>query len=130
MHPTQRNSYPIENVMYSSDPKACARQIVKESIDRILAGKFDVPTLEGMESILSRNFESRFDEHHAIQNIQASHPSWDKSMISDELDRLRRFHERKLRERLRAVSLETINEIENLIASLNEMIRNWKVLNL
>lgn len=130
MHPTQRNSYPIENVMYPSDPKACARQIVKESIGRILAGKFDVPTLEGMESILSRNFENRFDGHHAIQSIQGSHPSWDKSMISDELDRQRRFHERKLRERLRAVSLETINEIENLIASLNEMLRNWKVLNL
>ena len=74
--------------------------------------------------------ENLFDEHHAIQSIDALHPSWDKSMISDELDRQRRFHERKLRERLRAVSVETINEIENLIASLNEMIRNWKVLNL
>jgi len=116
--------------MYPSDPKACARQIVKESIDRILAGKFYVPTLEVMESILSRNFENTYDEHHAIQSIEASHPSWDKSMISDELDRQRRFHERKLRERLRAVSVETISEIENLIASLNEMIRNWKVLNL
>jgi len=116
--------------MYPSEPKACARQIVKESIDRILAGKFDVPTLEGMESILSRNFERRFDEYHTIQSIQASHPSWDKSMISVELDRQRRFHERKRRERLRAVSVETINEIENLIASLNEMIRNWKKLNL
>jgi len=116
--------------MYPSDPKACARQIVKESIDRILAGKFDVPTLEGMESILSRNFESRFDEHRTIQSIQASHPSWDKLTILGELDRQRRFHERKFQERLRAVSVETINEIENLIASLNEMIRNWKKLNL
>jgi len=116
--------------MYPSDPKSCARQIVKESIDRILAGRFDAPTLEGMESILNRNFENLFDEHHAIQSIKASHPSWDKLMISEELDRQRRFYERKLRERLRAVSVETISEIENLIASLNEMIRNWKKLNL
>ena len=130
MHVMQQNSYPIVNVMYPSDPKACARQIVKEFIERILAGKFDVPALEEMESILKRNFENLFDEHHIIQRIEALHPSWDKLMISDELDRQRRYHERKLRERLRAVSVETINEIENLIASLNEMIRNWKVFNL
>ena len=116
--------------MYPSDPKACARQIIKGSINRILAGKFDVPTLEEMESILKRNFENLFDEHHAIQSIEALHPSWDKFMISDELDRQRRYYERKIRERLRAVSVETINEIENLIVSLNEMIRNWKVLTL
>ena len=130
MHPMQQNSYSFENVMYPSEPKACARQVVKNSIDRILAGKFDVATLEEMESILSRNFENLFDEHHAIQSIQASHPAWDKLMILEELDKQRRFYERKLRERLRAVSVDTINEIENLIASLNEMIRSWKVLNL
>ena len=130
MHLTQQNSYSIENVMYPSDPKACAQQIIKESINRILAGKFDVPTLEEMESILKRNFENLFDEYHAIQGIEALNPSWDKLMISDELDRQRRYHERKIRERIRAVSVETINEIENLIASLNEMIRNWKVFNL
>jgi hypothetical protein len=116
--------------MYPSDPKACARQIIKESFDRILAGKFDVPTLEEMESILKRNFENLFDEHHAIRSIEALHPSWDNLMISDELDKQRRYHEKKLRDRLRAVSVETINEIENLIASLNEMIRKWKALNL
>jgi hypothetical protein len=116
--------------MYPSDPKACARQIIKESINRILAGKFDVPTLEEMESILKRNFENLFDEHRAIRSIESLHPSWDKLMISDELDKQRRYHEKKLRDRLRAVSVETINEIENLIASLNEMIRKWKALNL
>ena len=130
MHLTQQNSYSIENVMYPSDPKACAQQIIKESINRILAGKFDVPTLEEMESILKRNFENLFDEHRAIRSIKALHPSWDKLMISDELYRQRRYHEKKLRDRLRAVSVETINEIENLIASLNEMIKKWKVLNL
>jgi hypothetical protein len=130
MHPTQQNLYSIENVMYPSDPKVCARQIIKESINRILAGKFDVPTLEEMESILKRNFENLFDEHRAIRSIKALHPLWDKLMISDELDRQRRYHEKKFRDRLRAVSVETINEIENLIASLNEMIKKWKVLNL
>jgi len=60
--------------MYPSDPKACARHIIKESIDRILAGKFNVPTLEEMESILSRNFEYLFDEHQTIQSIEALHP--------------------------------------------------------
>lgn len=115
MHPAEQNPYSIENVMYPSEPKACARQIVKNSIDRILAGKFDVPTLEGMESILSRNFENLFDEYHTIQSIVASHPSWDKLMVLEELDRQRRFYDRKLRERLRAVSVHTINEIEKLM---------------
>ena len=130
MHSTQPNSYSIENVMYPSDPKACARQIVKESITSILAGKFNVPTLDEMEAVLRRNFENPFEEHRAVQNIEALHPSWSKSYVSDELDRQRRFYEKKLRERLRAAAVETINEIENLIASLNQMIRNWKVLNL
>ena len=114
--------------MYSSDPKACAQQIVKESIDSILAGKFDVPTLENIESILRRNFENLFDEYKVIQKIEALNPSWNKSQILDELDRQRRFYEKKLRERLRAASIETINEIENLIVSLNQMIKNWKLL--
>jgi hypothetical protein len=43
MHSTQQNSYSIENVMYSSEPKACARLIVKESTASILAGKLNVP---------------------------------------------------------------------------------------
>jgi hypothetical protein len=93
MHPTHQNPYSFENVMYPSDPKACARQIVKESISRILAGKFDVPTLDEMESILKRNFDNVFDEHHAIQSIEALHPSRDKLMISDELDRQKRYKE-------------------------------------
>ena len=38
--------------MYSSDIKLCARQIVKESLDQILANIYQVPNLEEMKSFL------------------------------------------------------------------------------
>jgi hypothetical protein len=41
--------------MYSSDIKKCARQIVKESLNRILADTYQVPSLEEMKYFLEAN---------------------------------------------------------------------------
>jgi len=45
-----------------------------------------------------------------------------------ELEKQKRHYENELRVNLRIAALNTIEEIENLIISLNNAIREWKVL--
>ena len=45
--------------MYSSDIKLCARQIVKESLNQILANIYQIPTLEEMKSFLKKNIKKK-----------------------------------------------------------------------
>ena len=120
----------VKKPMYSSDIRQCARQIVKESLNRILAGTYQVPSLEEMEYFLESNFDHSFDEYQITQKIKHSHPDWGKDQIVGELDRQRRHYENELRVNLRVAALNTIEEIENLIISLNHAIREWKVLHL
>ena len=47
--------------MYSTDIKTCARQIVKESLTQILAGTYEIPSLEEMKLFLEQNFDHSFD---------------------------------------------------------------------
>jgi RNA processing factor Prp31 len=119
-----------EASMYSTDIKTCARQIVKESLSRILAGTYDVPSLEEMKLFLEQNFDHSFDEYLITQKIKRSHPAWSRDQIIEELDRQKRHYENELRVNLRIAALNTIEEIENLIISLNNAIREWKVLHL
>ena len=116
--------------MYSTDIKKCARQIVKESLNRILAGTYEVPSLEEMKTFLEQNFDHTFDEYLITQKIKRSHPTWSKDQIMGELDRKKRHYENELRVNSRIAALNTIEEIENLIISLNNAIREWKVLHL
>ncbi len=116
--------------MYSTDIKICARQIVKESLNRILAGTYDIPSLEEMKNFLEQNFDHSFDEYLITQKIKRSHPAWNRDQIVGELDRQKRHYENELRVNLRIAALSTIEEIENLIISLNNHIREWKVKNL
>jgi len=116
--------------MYSSDIKKCARQIVKESLNRILAGTYEVPSLEEMKFFLEENFGHSFDEYLITQKIKRSHPAWSNDQILEELDRQHRHYENELRVNLRIAALNTIEEIENLIISLNNAIRAWKVMHL
>ena len=116
--------------MYSTDIKKCARQIVKESLNRILAGTYDVPSLEEMKTFLEQNFDHSFDEYLTTQKIKRSHPAWSNEQVTDELDRQKRHYENELRVNLRIAALNTIEEIENLIISLNNHIREWKVMHL
>jgi RNA processing factor Prp31 len=114
--------------MYSSDIKQCARQIVKESLNHILAGTYEIPSLEEMKVFLEENFEHTFDEYMVIQKTKRSHPEWSRDQVMEELDRQKRNYENELRVNLRIAALNTIEEIENLIISLNNAIREWKVM--
>jgi len=116
--------------MYSSDIKKCARQIVKESLNQILAGTYEVPSLEEMKLFLEENFDHSFDEYMINQKTKRSHPEWSRDQILEELDRQKRNYENELRVNLRIAALNTIEEIENLIISLNNAIREWKVMHL
>gem|GEM_PF-650475 len=119
-----------ETRMYSTDIKTCARQIVKESLNRILAGSYDVPSFEEMKLFLEQNFDHAFDDYLVTQKIKRSHPEWSNDQVIEELDRQKRHYENELRVNLRIAALNTIEEIENLIISLNNHIREWKVMNL
>ena len=116
--------------MYSSDIKKCARQIVKESLNQILAGTYEVPSLEEMKLFLEENFDHSFDEYMITQKTKRSHPEWSREQVLEELDRQKRNYENELRVNLRVAALNTIEEIENLIISLNNAIREWKVMHL
>jgi RNA processing factor Prp31 len=114
--------------MYSSDIKKCARQIVKGSLSQILADTYQVPSLEEMKHFLEENFDHSFDDYLIKQKIRRSHPTWNNGQVMDELERQKRHYENELRVNLRIAALNTIEEIENLIISLNNAIREWKVL--
>jgi hypothetical protein len=114
--------------MYSSDIKKCARQIVKEYLNQILAGTYQVPSLEEMQHFLEDNFDHSFDDYLITQKIKRSHPTWNNDSVMGELERQKRHYENELRVNLRIAALNTIEEIENLIMSLNNAIREWKVL--
>jgi RNA processing factor Prp31 len=116
--------------MYSTDIKNFARQIVKESLDRMLAGTYEIPSLEEMKIFLEQNFDHSFDEYLITQKIKRSHPAWSKEQVIEELHRQKRHYENELRVNLRIAALNTIEEIENLIISLNNAIREWKVMHL
>lgn len=130
MAPTRLSSYPFENVMYCSDTKICARQIVRESFDRILMGTFEIPSLEEMEFILSGNFEHLFDDYKAMQKIGLSHPNWTEAQMLDAVETERRLYENEIRVNLKVAAIETIEEIEDLINSLHQTIKDWKMNNL
>ena len=119
-----------QQIMYSSDTRQAARQIVRESLDQILAGKYQIPSLEEMVSILRKNFDHPFDEYKISQRIKRSHLAWSESQVMDELERQKRHYENELRVNLKVAALSTIEEIENLIRSLKHNIAEWKIKNL
>ena len=127
-HSLKHQVLKVKEKMYSSDIKKCARQIVKESLDQILADTYQVPSLEEMKHFLEENFDHSFDDYLTTQKIKRSHPTWNNDLVMDELERQKRHYENELRVNLRIAALNTIEEIENLIISLNNAIREWKVL--
>jgi RNA processing factor Prp31 len=116
--------------LYVTDAKNCARHLVRESLDQILAGTFEIPSFEEMVSILERDFEHTFDEFMARRKIMKSHISWSREQVDDELEQQKIRYENELRVNLRVAALNTIEEIENLVKSLNQAITEWKIENL
>jgi hypothetical protein len=127
-HSPKNKGLEVKNQMYSSDIKNYARQIVKESLNQILAGSYQVPSLEEMQHFLEDNFNHSFDDYLITQKIKRSHPTWNNDLVMGELERQKRHYENELRVNLRIAALNTIEEVENLIMSLNNAIREWKVL--
>ena len=126
MKTLQRERTPL----YVTDAKNCARRLVRESLGQILAGKFEIPSFEEMVSILERDFEHTFDEFMARRKIMKSHISWSREQVDDELEQQKIRYENELRVNLRVAALNTIEEIENLVKSLNQAITEWKIENL
>ena len=116
--------------LYVSDARICARQMVRESLAQILAGSYQIPSIDKMISIPERDFEHAFDDFMIRRKIMKSHLTWSKEQIDDELERQKRRYENELRVNLRVAALKTIEEIENLVKSLNEAITKWKIENL
>ena len=97
-------------------------------MNQVLAGTYQVPSLEEMKDFLEDNFDHSFDDYQITQKIRRSHPTWNNDLVMGELERKKRHYENELRVNLRIAALNTIEEIENLIMSLNNAIREWKIL--
>ena len=104
--------------------------MVRESLEQILAGTYQIPSFDEMIAILDRDFEHCFDEFMTRRKIMKSHLTWSKEQVDEELERQKRRYENELRVNLRVAALKTIEEIENLVKSLNEAITKWKIENL
>ena len=116
--------------LYISDAKQCARQMVRESLAEILATKYQTPSLDQMISILTWDFEHSFDEFMTRRGIMKSHPQWSDDQVEAELEMQKSRFENELGVNLRVAALNTIGEIEKLIMSLNNAIKEWKIANL
>jgi hypothetical protein len=116
--------------LYISDAKKCAAQIVRGSLDEILAGTYQTPSLDEMIAILKRNFDYSFDEFMARRKIIKSHLDWSEDQVESEIEMQKRRFENELGVNLRVAALNTIEEIEKLLTSLNNTIKKWKIENL
>jgi RNA processing factor Prp31 len=116
--------------LYISDAKKCAKQMVRASLAEIFATTYQVPSLEEMISILKRDFDHSFDEFMARRNIMKSHVNWSEDQIEAQIEMQKRRFENELGVNLRVAALNTIEEIEKLITSLNNAIKKWKIENL
>jgi hypothetical protein len=126
MNKIQRERTPL----YISDAKKCARQIVRESLSEILAATYQTPSLEEMISILKRDFDHSFDEFMARREVMRSHLDWGEDQIEAAIETQKRRFENELGVNLRVAALDTIEEIERLIRSLNNAVKKWKIENL
>jgi hypothetical protein len=66
----------------------------------------------------------------ARRKIMKSHISWAREQVDDELEKQKIRYENELRVNLRVAALNTIEEIENLVKSLNQAVTEWKIENL
>ena len=116
--------------MYSPDVKKCAQQIVKESFADILTGEFQAPSQAQIESYLLENINHDFNEYQVKKKIQRSHLKWSKDRINDELEKQKRRYEKEFRYNLKVAVQNAVNEVENLVGSLKDAIKVWKIKNL
>ncbi len=125
MNKIQRERTPL----YISDAKKCAKQMVRESLAEILAVTYQTPSPEEMVSILKRDFDHSFDEFMIRRKVIKSHLDWSEDQIESVIEVKKRRFENELGVNLRVAALNTIEEIEKLITSLNNAIKKWKIEN-
>ena len=114
-------------VAYSVDAKRCAQQIVHEAFDEILCGNFNVPSINQMEDFLKDIIDYSYDEYEETKKLSARYPSWTEDQINEALYSHKMRYDREHHENVRQAAFEAINEIENLLASLNDAIKSWKI---
>ena len=117
-------------IMYSSDAKQCAQQIVKEFFADILIGEFRIPSQAQMESLLLENIDYSFNEYQSAKKIQLSHLKWSREQIAAELEMQKRRYEEKFRNNLKVAAQQAVTEVENLVSSLKDAIKAWRIKNL
>jgi hypothetical protein len=66
----------------------------------------------------------------ARRKIIKSHLDWSEDQIKAEIEAQKRRFENELVVNLRVAAINTIEEIENLITSLNQAVKKWKIENL
>ena len=119
-----------DNARYSLDVKRSAQQIVKEFFQDILTGEFTVPSQTKMESYLLEDIDYSFDEYQSAKKIQHSRPEWSEEQVADELENQKRRYEKGFHDHLRIAAQNAVNEVENLVSSLKDTLRDWKIKNL
>jgi pyruvate dehydrogenase complex dehydrogenase (E1) component len=117
-------------VKCSTDAKHCAKQIVTAAFNEILNGKFRIPSQEEMEQSLQGVINNAFNEYKVMSTIKAKHPGWDEERVKNEVYRTKLKIDKEYRNNLKQAASEAITDIENLISSLNETIKAWKITNL
>ena len=114
-------------VAYSENAKRYAKQIVTSSFTKILCGDFQIPTQKEMEHSLENFIDYNFDEYQAVSRIMAKHPGWDEERVKDEVYKNKMKLEKEYRNNLKHAASMAITEIENLISSLNDTVKAWKI---
>lgn len=114
-------------VAYSVDATRCAQQIVHEAFVDILCGNFNVPSLNQMEDFLKDVIDYSFDEYEEMKQLVARYPSWSQDQLNEALYSRKIRYDREHHENLRQAAIEAIQEVENLLASLNDAIKAWKI---
>lgn len=117
-------------IAYSVHAKRQAKQIVREKFDDVLCGNFRVPTSAEMEYFLKDVIEYDFDEYEESKKVRAKNPSWSDSQVKDEIYSLKERYDSEYQAFFRQACLEAINEVENLLNSLRDALKGWKIENL
>ena len=89
-----------------------------------------MPSIGEMISVLENGFRHSFDEFMTRRRIIRSHLNWNEGQVEAELEIQKRRFENELRVNLNVAAISTIQEVENLITSLNSAIKKWKIENL
>ena len=117
-------------VACSADAKRCAKQIVTGAFNEILCGNFSIPTLEEMQRSVEDFIDYTFDEYQAMSKVIAKHPGWDEERLKGEVLRKKMKYDNEYRNNVKQAASNSVTEIENLINSLNDTIKSWKIKNL